>query len=238
MSVKEEPNSIKKTARVAGLLYLLVAAFGVFGLVYVPSVLVVPGDAAATAENILASASLFRLGIVSALITQAVQIVLVLVLYKLLEPVNRNLALLMVVFILLGVPIAMLSELNSFAALLVSSGNDYLAAFTADQSRALVSLFVDLREHGINIASLFWGLWLLPMGYLIFKSNFLPRVLGILLIVGGFGYLVDFATFFLFPDFDVTIAQFTFIGELLLPLWLLIRGVNVEQWEKRTLEPA
>jgi hypothetical protein len=203
-----------------------------------PSVLIVPGDAATTANNVLASESLFRLGVVSALITQTVQILLVLALYKLLKPVNRNLALLMVIFILLGVPIAMLNELNHFVVLLLLSGADYLTVFTADQLQALVPLLLDLHEHGIMIAHIFWGLWLLPMGYLIFKSGYIPRILGVLLIIGGFGCLIDFVTFLLFPDFDVTIAEFTFIGELLLPLWLLIKGVDVEQWEKRALESA
>jgi hypothetical protein len=203
-----------------------------------PSVLIVPGDAATTANNVLASESLFRLGVVSALITQTVQILLVLALYKLLKPVNRNLALLMVIFILLGVPIAMLNELNHFVVLLLLSGADYLTVFTADQLQALVPLLLDLHEHGIMIAHIFWGLWLLPMGYLIFKSGYIPRILDVLLIIGGFGYLIDFVTFLLFPDFDVTIAEFTFIGELLLPLWLLIKGVDVEQWEKRALESA
>jgi len=144
----------------------------------------------------------------------------------------------MVIFILLGVPIAMLNELNHFVVLLLLSGADYLTVFTADQLQALVPLLLDLHEHGIMIAHIFWGLWLLPMGYLIFKSGYIPRILGVLLIIGGFGYLIDFVTFLLFPDFDVTIAEFTFIGELLLPLWLLIKGVDVEQWEKRALESA
>jgi len=144
----------------------------------------------------------------------------------------------MVIFILLGVSIAMLNELNHFVVLLLLSGADYLTVFTADQLQALVPLLLDLHEHGIMIAHIFWGLWLLPMGYLIFKSGYIPRILGVLLIIGGFGYLIDFVTFLLFPDFDVTIAEFTFIGELLLPLWLLIKGVDVEQWEKRALESA
>ncbi len=207
-------------------------------MLYVPSILIVPGDAATTANNIMASESLFRLSIVSALIVQIVNMLVVLLLYKLLKPVNKNIALLMVIFLLVGVPIAMLNQLNQFAALLLLSGADYLTVFTADQLQALVPLFLDLHEHGINSAGIFWGLWLFPMGYLVFKSGFLPRILGVLLMIGCFGYLIDSATFFLFPNFDASIAQFTFIGELLLPLWLLIKGVNVEQWEKRALESA
>jgi len=225
-------------ARVAGFLYLIMIPFALFGMMYVPSNLIVPGDAATTANNIMASESLFRLGIVSALITQIIGILLVLVLYKLLKPVNKNHAVLMVIFMLVAIPIAMLNELNKFAALLLLSGADYLTAFTADQLHAQVRLFLDLHEHGINIAGIFWGLWLFPMGYLVFKSGFIPRILGVLLIIGCFGYLIDSVTFVLFPNFDATISQFTFWGEVLLPLWLLIKGVNVEQWERRALESA
>ncbi len=225
-------------ARVAGFLYLLMALLALFGFMWVLSTLIVPGDAAATANNIIASEGLFRSGIVSWLIGQTIFILLVLVLYKLLKPVNKNHAVLMVIFVLVSVPITMLNELNQFAALLLLSGADYLTAFTADQLQALVPLFLDLHEHGINIATIFWGLWLFPMGYLVFKSGFLPRILGVLLMIGCFGYLIDFFTFFLFPNFDAKISGFTFWGEVLFPLWLLIKGVNVEQWEKRALESA
>jgi hypothetical protein len=93
-----------------------------------------------------------------------------------------------------------------------------------------------LGEHGIGIAYIFWSLWLFPLGYLVLKSDFLPRILGILLMIACFGWLIDFFTFFLFPNFDATINQFTTIGELLFMLWFLIKGVNVQQWEKRALE--
>ena len=227
-------SSINKTARVAGFLYLLLLPLGIFGLL-LPSSLILPGDAARTADNIMASESLFRLGIMSALATQLLNIFVVLALYKLLNRVDKNQATLMVLFSLLGVPIAMLSELNKFGVLLVLNGTHYLTAFTAKQVQALVSLFLDLHQYGINIAGIFWGLWLFPMGYLVFKSGFLPRILGILLMIGCFGYLFDSVTFFLFPNLDVTISQYTFIGEILLPLWLLIKGVDVEVWEKRAL---
>ena len=221
-------------ARVAGLLYLMMVPLGFFGM-YGHSTLIVPGDAVTTVNNILASASLFRLSIMSALLVQIVNIVLVLVLYKLLKPVSRNTAVLMVVFFLVSVPITMLNELNQFAALLLLSGTDYLAEFKTDQLHAQVMIFLDLHEHGINIAQLFWGLWLFPMGYLVFKSEFLPKILGILLIIGGLGYLIDSVSFFFFSDI-APIVLYTFWGELLLPLWLLFKGVNVEQWEKRVVE--
>ena len=143
----------------------------------------------------------------------------------------------MVIFALVGIPIAMLNELNQFAILLLLSGADYLTAFEADQLQAQVQLFLNLHENGILIAQIFWGLWLLPLGLLIFKSGFLPGFLGILLIIGCFGYVIDSFALILFPSFK-PIAQFTFIGELLLPLWLLIKGIKVEEWEKLTLESA
>ncbi len=226
-------NSINKTARIAGALYLLLLPLGIFGLLLVRSTLVVPGDVATTAGNIMASESLFRFGIVNALMVQIVNIFVALALYQVLKPVNKTMALLMVIFILLGAPIAMLSEINNFAVLLLLKGAELPFAFTTDQLHALTSFFLDLHEEGINIASIFWGLWLFPMGYLVFKSGFLPRILGILLIIGGFGYLADFFTHALFPNLGVTISQFTFLGEVLLPLWLLIKGVNVEEWQKR-----
>ena len=239
-TVRSAETSPLVYARVAGFLYLI-PWFLSFANYFLRQSLIVPGDAATTANNIMASESLFRLSIVSALILQTGHILLVLVLYKLLKAVNKNHALLMVIFMLVGVPITMLSDLNRFAALLLLSGADYLTVFTADQLQALVPLFLDLHEHGVSIAGIFWGLWLFPMGYLVFKSGYIPRILGVLLIIAGFGYLLDFFTFFLLPNFYATInqiTQFTGWGELLLPLWLLIKGVNVEQWEKRALESA
>ena len=238
MNTKETTISVKRTARLAGALYLLSLPLGIFGVIYVPSFLVVPGDVATTANNIMASESLFRLSIVSSLVLQIVGILVVLVLYKLLKPVNKNIALLMVVFLLVAVPIAMLNELNRFAVLLLLNGADFLTVFTTDQLQALVPLFLDLHEHGIGIAGVFYGLWLFPMGYLVFKSGFLPGILGVLVMIGGFGYLIAFFTFSLFPDFDATICNYTWLGELAFPLWLLIKGVNVEQWKRRSLESA
>jgi len=227
-----------KTARIAGALYLIMFPLGLLGIMYVSSILIVPGDAATTANNIMASESLFRLSIVSGLIVQIINLLLVLVLYKLLKPVNKNHAVLMVIFFLVSVPITMLNMVSQSAALLLLSGADYLKVFSADQLHAQVMFFLNLHEHGVSITGIFWGLWLFPMGYLVFKSGYIPRILGVLLIIGCFGYLIESFAFFLFPNFEVEIALFTFWGEVLFPLWLLIKGVNVEQWEKRALESA
>ena len=126
-----------------------------------------------------------------------------------------------------AIPIAMLNELNNGAVLHLLHNEGV--------SDALMMLFLDLHEYGIQIAGIFWGLWLFPMGYLVFKSGYIPKLIGILLMIGCVGYIADAVLFILYPDFGFTVSEFTVIGEVLLPLWLLIMGVNVEQWEQRTL---
>jgi len=238
MNIIEKKSSINGTARIAGVLYLTLMPLGIFGLLYVPAALIVPGDAAATAEKIMASEMIFRLSIITALLVQIVNIFVVQALHQLLKPVNRNMAALMVIFILLGAPIAMLSEVNKFAVLFLLDGTEMQSAFTMEQLRALAYFFLKVHEHGITIASIFWGLWLFPMGYLVYKSGFLPKFIGVLLMIGCLGYLIDASISALALDVDWTISQFTFIGEILLPLWLVVRGVNVEQWQKRVSETA
>jgi hypothetical protein len=234
---REEINP-DKTARVAAFVFLIIFCLGVSAELFIRPDIIVPGDAARTVNNIMASESLFRLSLVSELIRQIFLMLLSLVLYKLLKPVNKNIASLMVIFALVSVSISMLNELNHFAALLLSSGADYLKAFGANQLQALVMFFLDLRKYGTFISQVF-SFWVLLLGYLVFKSGFLPRILGILLMLGGLCYTVQAVLFFLFPNFDATIfGLFAFIGELLFYLWLLIKGVNVEQWKKRALESA
>ncbi|MFY9610044.1 MAG: DUF4386 domain-containing protein [Blastocatellia bacterium] len=226
-------TSINRTARLAGGLYLALAPLGFFGILYVPSVLLVPGDAATTARNILESEWLLRSGTVSHLIGQVIFILLALALYRLLKPVNEAHAVLMVVLALVGIPIAFLNEVNHLAALrLLKSAED--GAFTSAQLQAQAMLFLDMRQDGILVALVFWGLWLLPLGFLVFRSGFLPKLLGILLVIGGAGYLIDCATRLLYPGLP-TIGQFTFVGELLFPVWLLIKGVNVARWQELAL---
>src|SRR6185436_157280 len=155
---------------------------------------------------------------------------------QLLKVVNKNMASLMVIFSLAAVPIAMLNELNNLAVLQILNNADYLEVFQNDQLQALAYLFVRLHSQGFLIAQIFWGLWLFPMGYLVFKSGFLPRIIGVLLMIGCFGYVIE--SFAAFLGYNVSIIFYTGWGELLLLLWLLIKGVNVEQWQKRALESA
>lgn len=229
-------NSPKKTAKVAACVFLGIFFLGMSTELFIRPGMIVSGDAAATARNVTASEALFRLSLVSDLIRQVLLIALPLVLYQLLKPVNKTIAALMVIFALVGVSISMLNEINHFAVLLLSSGAGYLTAFKADQLNALVMFFLELRKYGTYVPQIL-SIWVLLLGYLVFNSGFLPRFLGIWLILGGLSYTVATISFFLFPNLDLMVlGLFAFIGEALFYLWLLIKGVNVNEWGKRTLE--
>lgn len=221
-------------ARIAGLLYLLGNPFAPFFLVILPSRLIVRGDAAETARNIMASESLFRLGVVNLLYNSILGIFLVMALYQVLKVVNRNVAWLMVLFVLVGVPIGMLNELNNLAVLEFLSGADYLKVFTTEQLQAMAYFFIWLHSQGLNINMIFWGLWLFPMGFLVFKSGFLPKMIGVMLMIACIGYVLQ--SFAAFLGYKLSLIFITGWGELMLSLWLVIKGVDIEQWQKRALE--
>lgn len=198
--------------RKAGLLYLLIVPLGVFGILFIQSYFVVEGDINATMENIKNDAFYFRLSILSSLATQVVQIFVVLALYQVFKDVNRRMAAFMVISILVAVPIAMLNELNHVAVLKTLGNGEQ------------VSLFLSLHQSGVFIAQIFWGIWLFPMGYLAYKSKFVPKIIGVLLIIACFGYLFDSLFFFLEFDFGFIFSDFTFVGEIAIILWLIIKG--------------
>jgi hypothetical protein len=231
--MEEKINSIKKNARIAGFWYLLMALTGPIGLLYVPTKIIVSGDATATANNILASELLFRTGIVSNILCQTAFIFLVLALHRLLKSVDQQLAAQMVALVLVAVPIAFLNMLNPLAALLLLSGADFLSVFEPHQLHALAMVFVNLEEYGTMIAQIFWGLWLLPFGLLVFKSGIFPKVLGVFLIAACFGYLADSFTFLLFPHYADMVSSFAAVpeavGELSMVLWLLIVGAREQK---------
>ena len=241
MTAAKKGNSIKRTARIAGFLYLV--HFVTFFLADngVHSTAVGSVDFAATARNITTSEWLFRIGFVNYLLTAVFFFLSAWALYVVLKPVNRDLALLFVLLNLGGVAVWCLSPIFEIAALLLLSGADYLKVLQADQLQALAMLSLNLYQNGFMIAQLLLNLWLFPLGYLVFKSGFLPRILGILLIIDGLAMLIWFFQFFLFPGYDVISTlglAVGFVAEGLLCLWLLVKGVNVEQWEKRALESA
>lgn len=222
-------KSTMNPGRCAGLLYVVASIFGVFALLYVPGKLLVDGDAAATARNIAASESLFRLGIAAELIGQAMFVFVALALYHLLKDVNPRHALTMLTLILVAIPIAFFNEVNSVAALTLARGPEFLTAFAQPQRDALTRLFLNLRGAGFDVAEIFWGLWLFPLGWLVYRSGFIPRVLGVLLILNGFTYPIDSLAPLLAPHLERTVHRWTMpfqFGELIFMFWLVIMGAT------------
>ncbi|MHC1724393.1 MAG: DUF4386 domain-containing protein [Aminipila sp.] len=224
--------SPKKTARTAAFVFVLIFILGAATELFVRPGMILPGDIATSIRNIAASQALFRLSMLSDLLRQALLILLPLILYRLLKPVNKTIASLMVIFALVSAPISLLNELNHFAVLLLSSGTGYAAAFSGDQLNALVKFFLELRQYGTFIAQ-FFSFWVLLLGYLVYKSGFLPKILGILLMLAGLCYIGLAVQFFLFPSVNLSLlGVFTFIAESLFYLWLLIKGLNAEKWKR------
>ncbi|HEY4146083.1 DUF4386 domain-containing protein [Pinirhizobacter sp.] len=221
-------DSINKTARTAGLAYLVNIVTGIFSLLYVPSHVMVRGDAAATFNHIVASESLFRLGIVAGVVAHVAFLVLPLVLYKLLCPVNRPMAVLMVALAVVAVPIDIIAIVNQLDVLTLIKEASHQHAFTADQTYARAQSSLASYSNGLIIAQIFWGLWLLPFGYLVFKSGFLPKFLGIFLMLGCIGYLIIFIADILFPQYDVPgfVMLPASIGEIGIALWMAIVGAR------------
>ena len=220
-----------KAARMAGLLYLSLVLTGPFSLMYVPDKLIVRGDATATAGNILAHEMLFRSGIVANLIGTVLFICLGIALYRLLSGVNQTQAWLMVSFVLVSSAIAFMNEVNNLAALILFRGDDFLSVLDLTQRNALGMLFIRLHGQGIVVDEIFWGLWLLPFGILVYQSRFLPRILGAWLIVNCFGWLAFSFTGLLWPQYSHTVYRILtpiFLGEIAIMLWLMIRGANVK----------
>src|SRR5713101_9183099 len=173
----------KKAARIAGAIYLSMVITAPFSLIYVPEKLIVRGNAAVTAENILAHETMFRLSIFGDLVGQVIFVCLAIALYRLLSNVNKTWAALMVAFVLVSAAVGFLNTLNNIAALTLFRGADFLAVFDKPQRDAMAMLFLGLRRQGLTINEIFWGLWLFPFGVLVMRSGFLPRILGVWLIV-------------------------------------------------------
>lgn len=222
-------NSRKRQARIAGVLYLLLGATSALAM-SIPSVFIVPGDAAATVGKIASSQLLYRLYVVSGLVSQILFVFLVLALYHLLKGVNSRHAALMVALVLVQVPMAFANTLCGLAPLVVSNGADYWSAFDQQQLDALTMGFLSLQSYGTSAVMALWGLWLLPFGILVFRSGFIPRILGVFLVIGCFAWLGISVTSLLFPAYTRIANQFTVlaIGEILIILWLVIMGARAD----------
>jgi len=223
-------TSTSKNARIAGFLYLLLVIAGPFRLMYIPSTLFVHGNASATANNIAAHETLFRLGIVGDLFCGTIVIFVALALYRLFKGVDQNLAVLVVILGgVLPAAIDFFIVLNDAAALILVRGADFLSVFDKPQRDALAMLFLRMHDQEMFAAMIFWGLWLVPLGILVYRSRFLPRFLGVWLIVNGFAYLANSFTGLLLPHYANAVGNLTFpalTGEVAFGLWLLIRGAK------------
>jgi len=233
-------HPLKKAARIAGAIYLSMIVAGPFSLIYVPSKLIVRGNAAATADNILAHETMFRLAILADLVGSVIFICLAVALYRLLSGVSKIWAGLMVAFVLVLAAVGFLNTLNNIAALNLFRGADFLAVFDKPQRDALGMLFIRLHTQGIFINEMFWGLWLFPFGLLVFRSGFLPRFIGVWLMINCFGYVGLSITALLFPTYyeaAFQMSQPVLFGELAIMLWLVIKGAKVPT-SPSALQPA
>jgi hypothetical protein len=228
MAIREEMSSLKRTGRIAGILTLAMTPLAVFSMLYVHYSLVVPGDAGATAGNISASEGLFRLGMVSDSIVFLIEIALVAVLYVLLRPVSRTLSLVAAFSRLAMTVVQGVNLLNQFAALQLLSGADYLNVFKPDQLHALVLLFLNVQVHVTHIWGLFFALHLFFLGYLVYRSGYIPGILGVVLIIASVCYFIQSFGNILLPKFEETFALVGFISsiEVAFPIWLVIKGVR------------
>lgn len=222
-------------ARIGGLAYLIIIITGAFGELFIRNKIMVSGDAAATAHNIAASPLLWRIGITGDLIMHVCDLVLAMVYYLLFRRVNKNLAMLSVLFGLIQTAVLVANKLNMVMPLFFLGNEDYLKVFDPHQLQALAYIAIKAHGYGFGIGLIFFGFECLIDGYLIFKSGFLPRVLGVLLLIAGLCYLTNSFVLILFPAVSDLVFQVvltpTFIAELSMCLWLLIKGVNVTKWK-------
>jgi hypothetical protein len=224
-------------SRIGGVLYLIIIVLGLFNEAYVRNRIIVSGDAAATAANIRSFESLWRFGIAAEFFMLICAIALTLIFFVLLRPVSRDLALLAVFFNLVSVAVEASVQLYLLGALFPLGSAEYLKAFKPEQLYAMASLSVKSHGYGFGVALIFFGCVCLLLGYLIFKSGYLPKTVGVLMQLAGLSYLIDSFALILAPSFANRIFPAilvpAFIGEASLCLWLLVKGVNVEKWNAR-----
>ncbi len=223
-------TSRKQTARLAGALYLVMGLAGAFSIMYIPRFFMIRGDPATTASNIASSPLLYRFGVVCDLVNQVGFIFLALVLYDLLRDVNRRHARLMVALVLVQVAMTFAIMITQIAPLVLLSGADYLSVFEKQQLDALALGILTLRGQATIALGAYMGLWLLPFGALVYESGFIPRILGIFLLVAGCAYVVSTLTFFLLPNFfrvvSLLMTVSAAVGEGSIVCWFLIKGVR------------
>jgi len=228
----------KSTARLAGFTYLILVLTGIFYLVYAPQQIIVWDDAAATANYILNNEFFFRLWVVVGIISCTTFMILPFILYKLFESVNKTVAFIMVVLVVVSIPHSLANTISLLDMLTLLSGDQYLDTLGVEQIHTQMMLALKSYVNGIAIVKLFWGLWLFPFGYLAFKSNYLPKIFGIALMMGCFSYLIKFFGGLLFPAFDIPgfVGYPSAFGEIGICLWLLIMGIKDNSSKQQELE--
>ena len=230
-------SSLKKTTRFAGLLYFIWIITGLYGLLYLPSQTIVQGDAVATANKILSNEFLFRTGIINDIISNALWVFLVLVLYRLFKQVNERQAKLMVALVIVQIPALFIMEAFNITSLMIFKG-EILKTFELSQRQDLAMLFLKINDYGVLILEMFWGLWLFPLAILVYRSRFLPRFLGVWLVITGIFYVVLSFTSIMLPQYKDMVLNSAFalpaeVGEVALMLWLLIMGAKLREPEAR-----
>lgn len=230
---KKVAQSPMLLARIAGVLYLIITIAAIVAHIYVPEQLIVSGDATATASNIASSEGLFRMAIGGEFVVLLSEVVLSIILYVLLKPVNHMVSLIAAVSRLVMTTIHGLNMLNYYFILVLLGGADYLNVFNTEQINSFVMLFLDAHAYGFAIGIAFLIIHVFALGYLIFKAGYIPRLIGVLFILAGFGYLVDSVGILLLPAYETTpalAAMVIAIAELAFPIWLLVKGVNRERF--------
>ncbi|ELR71527.1 hypothetical protein C900_02590 [Fulvivirga imtechensis AK7] len=231
-------RSLKKTARLAGVLYLISAVFAPFSLIYVPSKIIVSGDSTATAERMLANEMLFRTSIALSILSIILFLFVALVQYKLFEGVNRNLASVMALLVIIQVPVGFVIDILGITSLIIFKG-EIMNDMVSGERHSIAMLLLKMSSNGNFILMTLWGLWLIPFGQLVFRSGFIPRIIGIYLIVNGITYIITSYTFILFPEYKILIDRYSFpllLGEPVIMLWFLIVGVRIKKQTNPAIE--
>ena len=235
-------TSPQRLARISGVLYLLVGICGGFAEGFLDPKMYVAGNAAATAGNVLGNSGLVRIGVVAHLLDATFFVFLAMTLYILLKHVHKSVARAMLVLVVLATGIISLNTVFLFEGLRVATDSSYAAAFGTAGSNALVLLLLETQHYGTLVAQVFFGLWLVPLGYLAYRSEMFPQTLGVVLIVGGVCYLVDLLAAFLAPDFGQKIHTFIVIpcaiAEISTVVYLLVKGVKTPKPAERILAAA
>jgi hypothetical protein len=225
-------SSLKKTARLVGLVYLVWIIIGVFGMFYVPSQINMRGDAASTAQNILSHEFLFRTSIINDLISHTIWVFMALILYRMFKQVSGRQARLLVALVIVQIPVVFIMEAFNITSLMIFKG-DILKTFELAQRQDLGMLFLKINDYGVLTLEMFWGLWLFPLAILVYRSRFLPRFLGVWLAITGIFYLVLSGTGIMLPQYKDAVIHSVFalpaeLGEVAFALWLLIMGAKAQ----------